>query len=155
HAVVASIAGGSVEGNVAVGLLIVGPGGNTGKLSVGKRLVGGRVPDVRRRGIVIVDFLLLLVAVVADIADARNGVVRDFLFKRQVPVLDSTIGMAGIEQSDAESPRQQASVVGVDYGTRGVHSRDILLHAAQAIVRQSVRREGGIADRIGESCAHR
>ena len=70
HTVEAAVAGRRIQRDVPVGLLVVRTRGHIGEGAGRQRRFRGGVPDVVRRRIVVVDFLLLLVAVVADVADS-------------------------------------------------------------------------------------
>ena len=59
-----------------------------------------------------------------------------------------------IEEVRTEAPGQRARVVDIDDAARRIDPGHVLRHAAQAVVRQAVRRNGGIGYAIDEIRGH-
>src|SRR5262249_35215075 len=94
------------------------------------------VPDIAGGRAVEADGPALIHSVVTDVARAHDRVPHDFLFHREVPVVNHRIHQIRIDSRGAEtSTREQSCIVDVDDGTRSVYARNICRLAAKAIVR--------------------
>src|SRR5215831_2346923 len=79
-----------------------------GVLARGKRQPGGLVPDVSRRGAVVLIELLEAACMIPEIAGPYHGIAHDRLLHGEVPVLDSRIGHVLVEIRDSATAASQA-----------------------------------------------